>query len=303
LPTLRKARFRAAGFVAGLDHVLGALLRPLACLVPRRLRRAAERMEQKNTLPIGQVAAGGFLFATMMYALVVGGQIGRLGDSLLVLAGLGIDDVQISGNAETSEITLLERLEVQGSLVAFDVEAAQARIAALPWVEKANLRKFYPSTLSVAVVERVPYALWQRENEVFVIDRNGVEIGLLEESRFSSLPFLVGGGANQTAGDLLAELLTEPAIAAQMRAAVLVGGRRWDLHLENGVTVKLPEKHVGDALAQLAMLDAREQLLARDVVVIDLRLPDRVTVRLPEGRSLEEIPGGVALDPKKAART
>ena len=104
----------------------------------------------------------------------------------------------------------------------------------------------------------------------------------------------MGGGANQTAGGLLAELLTEPSVAAQMRAAVLVAGRRWDLHLENGVTVKLPEKRAGEALTQLVKLDREQGLLARDVVVIDLRLPDRVTVRLPEGRSLEEVTEGGA---------
>jgi cell division protein FtsQ len=74
-----------------------------------------------------------------------------------------------------------------------------------------------------------------------------------------------------------------------MYAAVLVGGRRWDLHLDQGVTVKLPENHVREALAQLVKLDREKQLLARDVIVVDLRLPDRVTVRLPEGRTLDEV--------------
>ncbi len=74
-----------------------------------------------------------------------------------------------------------------------------------------------------------------------------------------------------------------------MRAAVLVADRRWDLHLDHGVTVKLPEKHVRQALAELVKLDADEKLLARDVVVVDMRLPDRVTVRLPEGRSLDDV--------------
>jgi len=296
VPTLREARLKASALVAALDHVLGLLLRPLAYLVPRRLRRAAEKIERRKARPLGQIAAGGFLFVTMLYALVVGGQIGRLGDSLLVFAGLGIEDVRIDGNRETSELTILERLELVGSLVSFDVEEAQKRVAALPWVESAIVRKFYPGTLSVAIVERTPYALWQRDGEVFVIDAAGTEIAPLEEARFAKLPFLVGGGANQTAGGLLAEVLTEPAIAAQMRAAVLVAGRRWDLHLENGVTVKLPEKRAGEALTQLVKLDRQEGLLARDVVVIDLRLPDRVTVRLPEGRTLEEVTDGSAAD-------
>ena len=58
--------------------------------------------------------------------------------------------------------------------------------------------------------------------------------------------------------------------------------------------MKLPEKRAGEALTQLVKLDREQGLLARDVVVIDLRLPDRVTVRLPEGRSLEEVTEGAA---------
>jgi cell division protein FtsQ len=300
LPTLRSARFRVGAIFAALDHALGLVLGQFARLVPRRLRRAAERIERRKTRPVGQMAAAGFLFVTMLYALVVGGQIGRLGDSLLVLAGLGIDDVRITGNQEVSDLTVLERLELAGSLVSFDVEKAQARLASLPWVQSVSVRKYYPSRLTVEIVERTPYALWQHDGEVFVIDRTGTEIAPLEEARFARLPFLVGGGANQTAADLLADLVTEPTIAAQMRAAVLVGGRRWDLHLENGVTVKLPEHQVGEALTQLVKLDQGEGLLARDVVVVDLRLPDRITVRLPEGRSLEDVTDRVA---GKEART
>ena len=289
MPTLKRARYGVEALVAALDHTLGYLLRPLAGLVPRRLRRAADRIERRRSRPVGQVAAAGFLLASILYGLFVGGQIGRVADSLLVLAGLGIDDVQITGNRESSEITILEKLELDGSLVSFDVEDAQTRLAELPWVEHASVRKFYPSTLAVEVREREPYALWQRQGEVFVIDRSGTEIVPLEESRFAKLPFMVGGGANATAADLLTHLMTEPAIAEQMRAAVLIAGRRWDLQLDNGVTVKLPEKNVRQALAQLVRLETEQQLLARDVVVVDLRLPDWITVRLPEGRSLEDV--------------
>jgi cell division protein FtsQ len=115
---------------------------------------------------------------------------------------------------------------------------------------------------------------------------------------------MVGEGANDKAAEFFIEILAEPEIVAQLRAAVFVAGRRWDLHLDNGVTVKLPEKNVREALAQLVKLNAQRQLLARDVVVVDLRLPDRITVRLPEGRSLEDIaPEGAASAGEGKART
>lgn len=303
MSTVKEAGLGGAAVLAGLDRALGRMMRPLVNLLPRRLRRQAEKIELSRTRPVGQIAAAGFLLLTVLYALTVGGQIGKVGDSLLVLVGFGIDDVEITGQSETSEIAVLEKLDISGSLISFDVAAAQQRVVALPWVESATVRKFYPGTLLVTIAEADPYALWQRDGEVFVIDRSGNEVVLLEDSRFAKLPFIVGAGANATAPAILADLLTQPSIAAQMRAAVLVAGRRWDLHLENGVTVKLPEKNVPEALAQLVALDSEEQLLGRDVIVIDLRLPDRVTVRLPEGRSLDDIkPGEPDVSPDGRAR-
>jgi len=287
--TVRVASDVGATFVDTLDRALGRLLRPLANLLPRRLRRAAEKIERQRRKPIGQMAAAGFLLAAFLYALVVGGQIGRLADSLLVVAGFGIDDVRITGEKETSEISVLEKLDIAGSLIAFDAAKAQERLAELPWIEHAVVRKFYPGTLAVEITERQPFALWQQDGEVSVIDRSGTSIVPLDEQRFAGLPLMVGGGANQTAPDFLVDLLAEPSVVAQLRAAVLVAGRRWDLHLDHGVTVKLPEKHVRQALAELVRLDKEHGLLTRDVVVVDLRLPDRVTVRLPEGRTLDDV--------------
>jgi cell division protein FtsQ len=275
--------------VAGLDRALGFILSPLAKLLPRRVRRLAEKLERERSRPIGQIAAAGFLLSSILYGLVAGGQIGMVGESLLVFSGFGINDVQISGEAETAELAVLEKLELGGSLVWFDVEQAQERVASLPWVERAVVRKFYPSTLQVDIEERTPFALWQREGKVYVMDASGTEMVPLDDARFAKLPFMVGATANEKAAQFFLEILAEPKIADQMRAAVFVAGRRWDLHLENGVTVKLPEKDMREALAQLVKLDDERQLLARDVIVVDLRLPDRITVRLPEGRTMEEV--------------
>jgi cell division protein FtsQ len=294
--TLSESRIGGATLVVALDRALGHVMRPLANLLPRRLRRVAEKMERQRSRPLGQIAALGFLAATILYGLVVGGQIGRVGDWMLVVIGFGVEDVKITGDKETSDIAVLEKLDLAGSLIFFDVADAQKKLGELPWVERAVVRKFYPSTLAIEITERMPFALWQHGGEVLVMDKNGVGIVPLDESRFAKLPFMVGSGANDTAKPFLADLLSQPQIAGQMHDAVLVANRRWDLHLDNGVTVKLPEKGVKQALAQLVKLDTESKLLDRDVVVIDLRLPDRVTVRLPEGRSLEDVTseGGTA---------
>jgi cell division protein FtsQ len=68
----------------------------------------------------------------------------------------------------------------------------------------------------------------------------------------------------------------------QVRASVLIGERRWNLRLKNGLDIRLPETEVAPALATLVGLDKDKKLLSRDIVAVDLRLPDRVTVQLSE---------------------
>ena len=63
---------------------------------------------------------------------------------------------------------------------------------------------------------------------------------------------------------------------------MLVGERRWNLYLAGGIDVRLPEDNVEAALADLTRLDRDEKLFSRDITAIDLRLPDRLTVRLSE---------------------
>jgi len=78
-------------------------------------------------------------------------------------------------------------------------------------------------------------------------------------------------------------LATEPELAKRVNAAVRVGGRRWNLKMDNGIEIQLPEQNPGAAWAQLAKLERSSNLLARNVETVDLRLPDRLVVRtVPE---------------------
>ena len=101
---------------------------------------------------------------------------------------------------------------------------------------------------------------------------------------------MVGPGAAAKARDFLAILDKHPAIRDQVRASILVGERRWNLRLKNGIDVRLPETDIEGALTTLARLDREKGLLSRDITAVDLRLADRLTVRLSDAvaRAREE---------------
>lgn len=119
-----------------------------------------------------------------------------------------------------------------------------------------------------------------------MIDRSGAVIPGARGESFAGLPLLVGDDAPAHAADLLAMLAGEPDIVSRVVAAVRVRGRRWNVRLDNGIDVRLPENGPAAAWAQLARIEREHGLLQRDVVAIDLRTPDRLVVRTAPGAAL-----------------
>jgi cell division protein FtsQ len=152
----------------------------------------------------------------------------------------------------------------------------------VPWVTQATVRKLYPGRLEIAITERDAFALWQREGKLFIIAEDGTVLGPYEAGRTPPLPLVVGPGAAPRARDFLALLDRFPELRQQLRAAVLVAERRWNLKLKSGLDVRLPESGIEAALDKLLALDRSKKILTRDLTAIDLRLPDRVTIRLSD---------------------
>ena len=115
-----------------------------------------------------------------------------------------------------------------------------------------------------------------------MIAEDGAVLEPYLSSRFVSLPLVVGEGADTQARDFLAMLARYPQIRVQTRAAIFVGERRWNLRLKDGLDIRLPEHDVGNALAALSQLDEEERLFSRDIVAVDMRLPDRLVVQLSD---------------------
>lgn len=223
---------------------------------------------------------GGFL----VYGTVVGGHVPSVVQSVTARTGFAIDEIRVSGNQETSEIDIFDRVGLDGwtSLVGFDAEQARLRIEALPWVEVASVRKIYPSTLEVKVAEREPFAIWQRGSRLILVEKNGAEIAPMVGSKFLTLPLVIGQGAAEPAAEFVARVAAFPDLAAKVKGYIRVSERRWDLRLDNGITVRLPEHDAEAAIAELLDLDRRHGLLLRDVEAIDLRFQDRLVLKLSE---------------------
>ena len=262
--------------------------RPARRLVlPRFLRRPARilsRLDLRTPRYAGTKGMALLFAATAATGMVVGGHTTTVVSALTAWAGLGIDEVEISGQSETSEIDVLNAMAIGPfpSIVTFDAISARERVEQLPWVKRVTIRKLYPDTLQVGIVERQPYAIWQHDGAVVLINKDGRVLADHVDSRYAQLPMVVGKGADARAGEFVSLLEEFPSFAPRVRAGVLVSDRRWNVVLNNGIEIMLPKDDPGSALIQAVALDDGHGILSREIAAVDLRLPNRLVFRLTE---------------------
>jgi cell division protein FtsQ len=198
------------------------------------------------------------------------------------LLGLTVSDIRVEGRETTDPETILAALAAGPGTPILAVNPARAKeqLEALPWVHTAVIERRLPSTLYVRLVERKPLALWQHGGKLELIDREGAAIPVTGLDRFAKLPMVVGEGAASHAAEFLAVLASEPDLAARVTAAIRVGDRRWNLRIDNAVDVLLPAEAAASAWSQLARLERSSAILKREVQTIDMRLPDRLVLRV-----------------------
>ena len=199
-------------------------------------------------------------------------------------AGFRITSVVINGRKQLTQDEILAIGGVSGrsSLLFLDADAVRDKLKANPWIADATVLKLYPGQLMIELTERKAFALWQEAGRLSVIADDGAVLEPYVSRRFLALPLVVGKGADTQARDFLALLARYPQVNSITKAAIYVGERRWNLRLKDGLDIRLPEQDVGNALAMLSRLDKEDKLFSRDIVAVDMRLPDRLVVQLSE---------------------
>ncbi len=162
-----------------------------------------------------------------------------------------------------------------------DLEQIRADVVGLAAVKSASVRIRNGGILQIDVVERQPVALWRTEAGLALVDRDGVLLGPVEgRSARAELPLIAGEGAQVQIEEALQIFAAAAPLTDRVRGLVRIGERRWDLVLDRDQRIMLPEKKPVQALERVIALSAAQDMLARDLVAVDMRLAQRPTIRL-----------------------
>nr|WP_310523050.1 FtsQ-type POTRA domain-containing protein [Polymorphobacter sp.] len=222
-------------------------------------------------------------------------------------AGFEVRHVEISGTKEMGKLPIYDAALAgdTNAMLTADLTAIRARLLALPWVADASVGRRLPDTLSIQIVERRPVALWQHRQRFTAIDITGQPLTTHKLERFAKLPVVVGPGANTRVRELLALTASAPNLSNRVDAAVLVGGRRWDVKFKSGETLALPDTPAAATAAfkKFASMEASlgedRKLLGGRFQRFDMRLPGQMTVG---GPAVQQALEAQALAAAKAAR-
>lgn len=273
--------------------------------MPQRALGSLERMLPRGA---GTLSVFALVLASVVYGVVKGGhadvvgaQFAEIRDAAANAAGFEIASIALAGEKQLTREDILNIAGISGraSLLFLDADAARTRLKANPWIADATILKLFPDRLHIAVTERRAFALWQKDGRVRVISRDGVTVEPFVAPHVAHLPLVVGQGANLKAAEFLNVMNGYPDLRDQIHAYVLVADRRWNLRLKNGIDIRLPEAEPVEAIEALLALDRDKKLLTRDILAIDLRIRDRVTVRLSDEAAAAR---AEALKDKKAKR-
>ena len=195
-------------------------------------------------------------------------------------AGLRLETIEVRGRSHTPKPVIIaaSELTLGEPMLTISLPALHERLSTIGWISTVAVERRMPSTIRVEITERVPMALLQTEDGHRVIDETGTVIAGADPSAFGHLTVVAGDSAARNAAPILNILRTEPELFAEVWAVTYQSERRWDVHLRNGIRVRLPETDPRTAWSRLAVIDHSKRIIDRDLAVIDMRVPDQMIV-------------------------
>ncbi len=171
-----------------------------------------------------------------------------------------------------------------------NVGQVRTRVESLAAVERARVRALASGVLEIRAIERVPVLVWRAPEGLQLLDKNGVRVAEVDSRlRRPDLPLIAGEGASAHVPEALALIDAALPVLPRIRGLVRVGERRWDVVLDRDQVISLPEEDALAALERVMALHVGEDLLGRDLSVVDMRDPRRPMLRLNEHAAAELI--------------
>ena len=150
----------------------------------------------------------------------------------------------------------------------------------ITWIKYVTIKRSLHGMLEIHITEKEAFAQFFNGDAMFLINQEGEEITQFIEDKYKNLLIFFGDQANIYAKDLM-QLIEEADFSHNIRKAELVEKRRWNLHLSNGVVIRLPETQPELAIKTLQKMQEKQNIniLSDTYEYIDMRIKGRIYIK------------------------
>tara|TARA_B100000029_G_C17382457_1_gene890277 strand:+ start:17 stop:757 length:741 start_codon:yes stop_codon:yes gene_type:complete len=194
-----------------------------------------------------------------------------------------VKDIKIAGTEKTNPYELKQILSSNlENLITFDKAHAKSLLEDVGWVKRANIKKIYPNTLSIDIIESDPFAIFYNNQDILLIDIDGEIISPNPDiNKYDSLLTVRGEKAEIKLSEIIKEInINFPEVRNKVNGLEFVDKRRWNLVLLNDLLVKLPDTEINESLKNLKKLFDDNQILDSNIIEVDLRIKGRAVIKV-----------------------
>ena len=200
-------------------------------------------------------------------------------NQILINSGFTIKNIEILGLNRLDKDSIIKIVRTHNNVNIFKVNIKDIyrKIKNNTWIKKASIQVIYPNTIKILLTEKEPIAIWQNRYGNNLITKTGDVIleKNLEDFKVY-LPIIIGDNANKNIHSILNIFNSNKDFFKNIWSLTFVNERRWDVHFNQGLTIRLPSKNVREAWEKVVHLDQNYNILSLGLTEIDLRNPNQI---------------------------
>ena len=210
-------------------------------------------------------------------------------NKLLMNNGFIIKNIEIKGANRLNKKYILKIINAYKhvNIFSLNLEKIHQDIKKITWIKEGSVKIVYPDTIKIFLTEKEPIAILQNKDKNNLITKDGEIIFEKNINNLKySLPIIIGKNANQKIYSILEILKINKDVADNIWSLTFVNERRWDIHFNQGLTIRLPSKNVQQAWVKFVSLHENFNILNLGLTEIDLRNSNQILGKISVDKKL-----------------
>lgn len=165
-------------------------------------------------------------------------------------------------------------------VLAIKLTKLQEIIKQMPWVADVIVHRKLTGSLMIKVLEINPYFIWLNDDGMYRIINSEKEV-VKNTKPFSVDDFIIiekGQNALDNSDIIRFIIYYDPQLLKQIYKLVF-NGYRWDIHLRNGIIIKLPEENLDIAYKNFVELNKQHNILDKHIKYVDITTENKLFIK------------------------